>query len=100
MVVKHISEFLHGSVQLFFRPEFIEVGTFVLKGVEVPPHRCIVIWVSSFAHALGHMDRFAEFYKSLRCILAPLGRCAGSRPPLPDAGNPEPSVRRGQPGRW
>lgn len=72
MVVGNIGKFLYGLVQFIFRPKFIEVGTFVLQGVEVPFHRGIVVWVSGFAHALGHMDGFAEFYKSLRCVLAPL----------------------------
>lgn len=72
MVVSGISEFLHGPVQLHLRSEFIEVGTFILQCVKVPFHWRIVVWVSGFAHALGHMDGFAELYESLRCILAPL----------------------------
>ncbi len=72
MVVGDISEFLHGLVQLILRPEFIEVGALVLQGIEVPLHWRIVVWISGFAHALGHMDGFAELYESLRCILAPL----------------------------
>ena len=62
MVVSGISEFLHGLVQLLLRPKFIEVGAFILQGIEIPLHRRIVIWVSGLAHALGYMDRFAEFY--------------------------------------
>ena len=65
MVVGGISEFFHGLVQLLLRAEFIEVGTLVLQGVEVPLHWRIIVWVSGFAHALGHMDRFAELYESL-----------------------------------
>ena len=72
MVVRDISEFLHGLVQFLLCPELIEFGTFILQGVEVPFHWRIVVWVSGFAHALCHMDGFAEFYESLRCILAPL----------------------------
>ena len=72
MVVSSISKFLHGPVKFLFRPEFIDVGTFVLQGVEVPFHWRIVIWVPCFAHALGHVDGFAELYECLRCILASL----------------------------
>ena len=72
MVVSNISKFLHSLVQFIFRPEFIDVGTFVLQGVEVPLHWRIVVWIPGFAHALGHMDGSAELYESLRCILAPL----------------------------
>lgn len=72
MVVSRISEFLHAPVQLIFCPKFIKVSTFILQSVEVPLHRRIVVWVSGFAHDLDHMHGFAELYKSLRCILAPL----------------------------
>ncbi len=72
MVVSDVSEFLHCAVQFFFRPEPMQVGAFILQGVEVSLHRRIVVWVPGFAHALSHVDRFAELYKSLRCILTPL----------------------------
>lgn len=72
MVVRDISEFLHGLVQFLICSEFIELGTFILQGIEVPFHWRIVVGVSGFAHALYHMDGFAEFYECLRCILAPL----------------------------
>ncbi len=65
MVVDGIGEFLYSLVQFLLRPEFIQVGAFVLQGVEVPLHWRIIVWVSGFAHALGHMDRFAELYESL-----------------------------------
>ena len=45
---------------------------FVLQGVEAPLHWRIIVWLSGFAHALGHMGRPAELYKSLWCILASL----------------------------
>lgn len=60
MVVSDVSEFLHCAVQFFFRPEPMQVGAFILQGVEVSLHRRIVVWVSGFAHALSHVDRFAE----------------------------------------
>ncbi len=72
MVVSNISKFLHSLVQFIFRPEFIDVGTFVLQGVEVPLHWRIVVWIPGFAHALDHVHRFTELGESLRCILAPL----------------------------
>ena len=72
MAVRDISEFLHGLVQFLICPEFIELGTFILQGVEVPFHRRIVVGVSGFALALCHMDGFAVFYESLRCMPAPL----------------------------
>ena len=72
MAVRDISEFLHDLVQFLICSEFIELGTFILQGIEVPFHWRIVVGVSGFAHALCHMDGFAVFYESLRCILAPL----------------------------
>ncbi len=65
MIVGRIGEFLHSLVQFLLRPEFIQVGAFVLQGVEVPLHWRIIVWVSGFAHALGHMGRPAELYESL-----------------------------------
>ena len=65
MIVGRIGEFLHSLVQFLLRPEFIQVGAFVLQGVEIPLHWRIVVWVSGFAHALGHMGRPAELYESL-----------------------------------
>ena len=56
MVVRDISEFLHDLVQFLICSEFIELGTFILQGVEVLFHWRIVVGVSSFAHALCHMD--------------------------------------------
>ena len=102
MVVRDISEFLHGLVQFLICPEFIELGTFILQGVEVPFHWRIVVGVSGFAHALCHMDGFAVFYESLRCIMytGSPGRCAESGLPLPDAGNPMPFAGCVQPGHW
>ena len=50
MVVSDVSEFLHCAVQFFFRPEPMQVGAFILQGVEVSLHRRIVVWVSGFAH--------------------------------------------------
>ena len=63
MVVDDIGEFLHCLVHLRLRPEFIQIGAFVLQSVEVPFHRCIVVWVSCFAHALGHASGFTEFHE-------------------------------------
>lgn len=65
MVVGNIGEFLHSPVHLLLCPKFIQVSAFVLQGVEVPLHWRIVVRVSSFAHALGHMDGFTEFYEIL-----------------------------------
>ena len=64
MVVGDIGEFLHGLVQFFLCPKFVQICTFVLQSVEVPLHRRIVVWISGFAHALGHIGRFAELYES------------------------------------
>lgn len=36
MVVGDIGEFLHGLVQFFLRPKFVQICTFVLQCVEVP----------------------------------------------------------------
>ena len=62
IVVRGISEFLHDLVQFLICSEFIEPGTFILQGVEVLFHWRIVVGVSGFAHAPGHIDGFAEFY--------------------------------------
>ena len=72
VIVGRIGEFLHNPVQLLLRSEFIQVGAFVLQGVEVPLHWRIVIGVSGFTHALDHMDGSAELGESLRRILASL----------------------------
>ena len=64
MIVGNIGEFLHSLVQFIFRLKLIQIGAFVFQGVEVPLHRCIVVWISGFAHALDHMGRFAELYES------------------------------------
>ncbi len=65
MVVGRIGEFLHRLVQFLICPEFVQVGAFILQGVEVPLHWRIIVWVSGFTHALGHMGRLTELYKSL-----------------------------------
>ena len=65
MVASDTGEFLHCLVHLIFRPEFIQIGAFVFQGVEISFHRRIVIWVSRFAHALGHARGFTEFHKYL-----------------------------------
>lgn len=65
MVVGGISEFLHNPVQLLLRLKFIQVGAFIFKSVEVSLHWRIVVWISGLAHALGHMDGFAELYECL-----------------------------------
>jgi len=54
MVVGDIGEFFYYLVHLLLRPEFIQIGAFVLQSVEVPFHRCVVVWVSGLAHALSH----------------------------------------------
>ena len=65
MAVSGISEFLRGLVQFLLRPKFIEVGAFIFQSIEISLHRRIVVWVSGFAHALCHMDRFTVLYESL-----------------------------------
>ncbi len=65
MVVGRIGEFLHRLVQFLICPEFVQVGAFILQGVEVPLHWSIIVWVSGFTDALGHMGRLTELYKSL-----------------------------------
>ena len=65
MIVGGISEFLHNPVQLLLRLKFIQVGAFIFKSVEGSLHWRIVIWISGLAHALGHMDGFAELYECL-----------------------------------
>ena len=72
MVIGNISKFLHSLVQFLFPSEFIELGTFVLQGVETLLHWRIVVWIFGFAHALGQMDGFAEIYENFRCILVSL----------------------------
>ena len=64
MVVGDIGEFLHSLVQFTLRAKFVQIGAFILKRVEVPLHRRIIVGISGFAHALGHMSRFAELYES------------------------------------
>ena len=63
MVVDHISEFLYFLIQFFLRPKLIQVGAFVLQGVEIPLHHRIIVGVSGLAHALGDLHGFAEIVK-------------------------------------
>ena len=56
MVIDDIRKFFHGLIKCFLCLKFIQIGTFIFQGVKVSLHWCIVIWVSSFAHALCHMD--------------------------------------------
>ena len=65
MVAGGISEFLHNPVQLLFRLKFIQAGAFIFKSVEASLHWCIAVWISGPAHALGHMDGFAELCECL-----------------------------------
>lgn len=61
MIIGNIGKFLHCLIQTFFCLEFIQIDAFILQCIEITFHRCIVIWISGFAHALCYMDRFAEF---------------------------------------
>lgn len=55
MVVGGIGEFLHCLVHSLLRPKFVQIGAFVLQSIEIPLHRCIVVWISGLAHALDHV---------------------------------------------
>ena len=72
MVIGDIRKFFHGLIKCFLCLKLIQIGTFIFQGVKVSLHWCIVIWVSSFAHALCHMDRFAEFHKCPGGVLGTL----------------------------
>ncbi len=65
MVISDISEFFYLSIKRFFRVESIVVRALIFQGIEISFHRCIVIGVSSFAHALCHMPGFTEFDERL-----------------------------------
>ena len=38
------------------------IYTLIFQCVKISLHRCIVIWIIYFAHALGHMYGFTEFH--------------------------------------
>ena len=52
VVIRHVSVFLYRLVQFLFRFVAVLIDQLILKSVEVTFHRCIVIWISSFAHTL------------------------------------------------
>ena len=72
MVIVDIRKFLHGLIERFLCLEPIQIGAFIFQGIKVFLHWCIVIWISHSAHALCHMDEFAEFHKCPGCILGTL----------------------------
>lgn len=64
MVIADIRKFFYRLIERFLCPKFIQIGAFVFQSVEVSLHWRVVIWVSCLTHALGYMDRFAEFYNA------------------------------------
>lgn len=72
MIITDTGKFFYALIECFFCLELIQISTFIFQSVEISLHRRVVIWVSRLAHALRHMDRFAELYKCLGCVLGTL----------------------------
>lgn len=72
MVICVICKFLYCPVKRFFCMKFVQFYAFIFLRVKLPLHRRIIVRISSFAHALGYMGGFTEFYKRFWCVLGTL----------------------------
>lgn len=69
VIIADIRKFLKSLIEWFFRLKLIWIRAFVFQSINIPFHWCIIVRISCHAHALSHMDGFAEFYKCLWYIL-------------------------------
>lgn len=56
MIIIDIRKFFHCLAERFLGLKLIQICTFVFQRVEISLHRCVVIRISCFAHALSHRD--------------------------------------------
>lgn len=69
MVVFDICELLHCFISLLLYVILMEIYLLILQCVEITLHRCIIIGISGFAHALCNIMVVTVFDKSFRRIL-------------------------------
>ena len=69
MIIINVCKFFYLLIECFLCCKFIQICAFILQGIEVTLHRCIVVRISCVAHALCHIYRFAEFGKCFGRIL-------------------------------
>ena len=69
MIIINVCKFFYLLIECFLCCKLIQICSFILQGIEVTLHRCIVVRISCFAHALCHIYRFAEFGKCFGRIL-------------------------------
>ena len=69
MIIINVCKFFYLLIECFLCCKLIQICAFILQGIEVTLHRCIVVRISCFAHALCHIYRFAEFGKCFGRIL-------------------------------
>ena len=69
MIIINVCKFFYLLIECFLCCKLIQICAFILQGIEITLHRCIVVRISCFAHALCHIYRFAEFGKCFGRIL-------------------------------
>lgn len=69
MIIINVCKFFYLLIECFLCCKLIQICAFILQGIEVTLHRCIVVRIPCFAHALCHIYRFAEFGKCFGRIL-------------------------------
>ena len=69
MIIINVCKFFYLLIECFLCCKLIQICAFILQGIEVTLHRCIVVRISCFAHALCHIYRVAEFGKCFGRIL-------------------------------
>lgn len=69
MIIINVCKFFYLLIECLLCCKLIQICAFILQGIEITLHRCIVVRISCFAHALCHIYRFAEFGKCFGRIL-------------------------------
>ena len=69
MIIINVCKFFYLLIECFLCCKLIQICAFILQGIEITLHRCIVVRIPCFAHALCHIYRFAEFGKCFGRIL-------------------------------
>ena len=69
MIIINVCKFFYLLIECFLCCKLIQICAFILQGIEITLHRCIVVRISCFAHALCHIYRFAEFGKCFGRLL-------------------------------
>ena len=75
VVIFNICKFLYLLIKCLLCFKLVQVCALILESIEIALHWSIVIWISGFAHALCHMNRFTEFNKCFGCKLRPWSLC-------------------------